>query len=276
MMTEAGTAGCSQALEQLQADLNAMKASSADGFDPPRFHFIESMLARAREHSGAARDLVALKAATAFQQYQADFAQAQQEAQTLIDRVTAHYPACSEALQSLFDGSEFRALKRRAARLERCDNQTALASISGMIQNREASADEKPGGNRIEDLLQQQEHQILASLSAGPGDPDYRASGHRQPDNPKELKSARRFRQSRHQHSADKRVSQAVKASPEDSGPLNAHRLVIRSLEAMRAISPHYTRQFATYIDTLLWLEQAAAKTRPAGTGHPGTPQRHS
>lgn len=264
MMTETGTDDFSQTLKQLQADLNAMKASSAGGFDPPRFHFIESMLARALEHSGPARDLVAMKAATAFQEYQADFARAQQEAQTLIDRVTAHYPACSEALQSLFDGSELRALKRRARRLERCGNQTALASICGMIQNREADADENPAGNRIEDLLQQQEQQILASLSAGPRDPGDSAAGNLQPENPAELKSARRFRQSRQQHSADKRVSQAVKASPEDSGPLNAHRLVIRSLETMRDISPHYTRRFAAYIDTLLWLEQAAAKNPPA------------
>lgn len=69
-------------------------------------------------------------------------------------------------------------------------------------------------------------------------------------------------------------LSEAVQRGPENAGPLNSHRLVLRTLGIMRDLSPDYLRRFMTHADTLLWLEQAhgrlkepPGKTKPAKAG---------
>ena len=75
-----------------------------------------------------------------------------------------------------------------------------------------------------------------------------------------ELKSLRYFRQTWSKLSVDKQLTQALAQGPENAGPLNSHRLVLRSLAVMQAISPDYLNRFMSYADTLLWLDQADSK----------------
>jgi len=56
--------------------------------------------------------------------------------------------------------------------------------------------------------------------------------------------------------------TRAVEEILEDSGPLNSQRLAVRSLAAMRDLSPHYLSRFVTYMETLFWLEQADKEKR--------------
>lgn len=79
-----------------------------------------------------------------------------------------------------------------------------------------------------------------------------------------DMKSVRRFGEVWSKISAEQQVAEAITRGPENAGPLNAHRLVLRSLALMRLLSPDYLRHFLSQVDTLLWLEQAAAK--PART----------
>lgn len=79
-----------------------------------------------------------------------------------------------------------------------------------------------------------------------------------------DMKSVRRFGEVWSKISAEQQVAEAITRGPENAGPLNAHRLVLRSLALMRLLSPDYLRHFLSQMDTLLWLEQAAAK--PART----------
>lgn len=79
-----------------------------------------------------------------------------------------------------------------------------------------------------------------------------------------DMKSVRRFGEVWSKISAEQQVAEAITRGPENAGPLNAHRLVLRSLALMRSLSPDYLRHFLSQMDTLLWLEQAAAK--PART----------
>ena len=65
---------------------------------------------------------------------------------------------------------------------------------------------------------------------------------------------------------ADKLVTQSIKHAPENAGPLNPQMLVIHSLATMRDLSPHYMSRFVSYIDTLMWLEQASDAGDPAAT----------
>jgi len=72
-----------------------------------------------------------------------------------------------------------------------------------------------------------------------------------------ELKALQAMRESWARRSTEKAVAKALQEAPEDAGPLNAHRLVVRSLMAMQDIAPQYLGRFVTYVETLLWLEQA-------------------
>jgi len=91
----------------------------------------------------------------------------------------------------------------------------------------------------------------------------------------RDLRSAQRFRDTWSRICAEDEVTQAVEQGPENAGPLNSHRLVLRTLALMRDLSPDYLRRFLSHADTLLWLDQAqspsrakppAAKPKPART----------
>lgn len=75
-----------------------------------------------------------------------------------------------------------------------------------------------------------------------------------------ELQSVRRFGEVWAQIAAEQQVAQAITRGPENAGPLNAHRLVLRSLALMQSLSPDYLRHFLLQMDSLLWLERAVAK----------------
>lgn len=76
------------------------------------------------------------------------------------------------------------------------------------------------------------------------------------------LKSVRQFGEVWSRIAAEQQVLQAQHRGPENAGPLNSHKLMVRSLSLMRSLSPDYLRRFLAQMDALLWLEQANA--RPA------------
>lgn len=76
-----------------------------------------------------------------------------------------------------------------------------------------------------------------------------------------EMKSVRRFSEVWSRIAAEQQVSQAVARGPENAGPLNSHRLMLRALRLMKGLSPDYLQRFLSQMDTLLWLEQASRKT---------------
>jgi Protein of unknown function (DUF2894) len=78
----------------------------------------------------------------------------------------------------------------------------------------------------------------------------------------RELRSAQAFRDTWSRICAEDEVTQAVEQGPENAGPLNSHRLVLRTLGLMRDLSPDYLRRFLSHADTLLWLDQAQSQAR--------------
>lgn len=75
-----------------------------------------------------------------------------------------------------------------------------------------------------------------------------------------DMKSVRRFSQVWSHIAAEQQVKQALNRGPENAGPLNAHRLMLRSLALMQSLSPDYLRRFLGQADALLWIEQANQK----------------
>ena len=78
------------------------------------------------------------------------------------------------------------------------------------------------------------------------------------------LKSVRQFSEVWSRIAAQEQVLQALEQGPENAGPLNPHRLMLRSLSLMRSLSPDYLRRFLLQMDSLLWLEQAASRPQRA------------
>ncbi len=92
-----------------------------------------------------------------------------------------------------------------------------------------------------------------------------------------DMKSVRRFSEVWSKISAEQQVAQAFTRGPENAGPLNAHRLMLRSLALMQSLSPDYLRHFLSQMDSLLWLEQAAVKPAraPLKPGRSGRSSKH-
>jgi hypothetical protein len=79
------------------------------------------------------------------------------------------------------------------------------------------------------------------------------------------MKSVRQFGEVWSRIAAEQQVVQALDRGPENAGPLNPHKLMLRSLSLMRGLSPDYLWRFLSQMDSLLWLEQANARPRNLG-----------
>lgn len=54
----------------------------------------------------------------------------------------------------------------------------------------------------------------------------------------------------------EERIEQAFSTLPESAGPLNSQGLVAKALVALDTRAPEYLKHLASYLDTLLWLEE--------------------
>ena len=70
-----------------------------------------------------------------------------------------------------------------------------------------------------------------------------------------ELQALGYFRQTWAKLAVHRSLNQSIAKTPKNAGPLNSHRLVLRSLEVMREVSPEYLNRFVGYVDALLVLD---------------------
>ena len=232
---------------ELRRGIAALLDSGAQRFDPVRFCYIESMARRALDQAEPVARITQGKALAALQQYQADLLVAQEDAAAIVTRATADFPDASDTLQQLFEQYQFRAIRQLVNREQRQNISGLVAGLTSQVTQSEGSARDNAGAASLADILRQQENDVVAAMS------DATAVT----NNTGELKSVRHFRQSLEKISIEKLVARAMKEVPEDAGPLNPQMLVIRSLTTMRELSPRYLNRFVSYMDTLLWLEQA-------------------
>jgi len=81
-----------------------------------------------------------------------------------------------------------------------------------------------------------------------------------------ELRSIACFHETWSRLSTEQQLAETLACAPENAGPLNSQHLVLRSLQVMRDIAPNYLQGFMSYVDTLIWLEQASP-AKPAAKG---------
>lgn len=219
----------------------ALRSEAAERFDPVRFHFIETLARRGLEHQGEVKRRLDDKLAVALAAYRQAFEQTRNDASDIVARTTAQHPAAGDELQGLFAAGDFGGIRRLVAGLEKSDTPAPLAELSRYLAQQAADPDANP----------------TAEIGSGSGSIGSIGSH-------SELKTIRHFRNTWSKLSVDKQVAQAIAQPPEHAGPLNSHLLLLRSLSLMREIAPDYLSRFMSYADTLLWLDLADKKSRPA------------
>ena len=234
-MVEANRAGIAQSVADRAIDpameIAALRMTGADRLDPVRFRFIEAMARRSRGQRGEVERILDGKLREALAAYRRRFECTQDDARETIARVGEHDPDAADDLQRLFVAGDFGGVRRYVVKLEKSDPQVSLADLARRIAQH--SPEESDRG-------------LAEDIGSRP-----------------ELKTLRYFRNTWSTLSADRHVTQAIEQGPENAGPINSHRLVLRSLALMRDISPDYLSRFVSYVDTLLWLDQADGRHRP-------------
>ncbi|MBE9540185.1 MAG: DUF2894 domain-containing protein [Proteobacteria bacterium] len=230
------------------ATLHELQESGAQHFNPVRFRFIESMARRAQAQSELTRQIVEAAARNALDEYIAEFSLAREKA-----AVTLKGSANPSAqVQQLFEEGRFTEMHRLLANAARAKESKPLVSLAQYISKCENAGKESLEQESFDDILRQHENELINSTSVSKDTVE--------PPNPEELNSIRRFREALVVRNADKLVSRAIEEIPEGAGPLNPQKLIVQSLASMRDLSPHYLNRFVSYIDTLLWLEEAGRK----------------
>lgn len=221
--------GANSLLGDVQLKLQQLIHCEAHHFAPVRFRVLESMLRKAAEKPEPVAHSLSLRIKQRLAQYEADWAKANE--QGAVTQSSALQPA--------------------AAKQER----SQLSALLDQIARRAMSQAEPEVPNTFEGLLRKQEVDALKQMENEAAAADLDAllpAG--------ELKALQQMREAWARRSTEKAVAKALEEAPEDAGPLNSHRLVVRSLMAMQDIAPDYLGRFVNQIETLLWLEQAGAK----------------
>lgn len=226
--------------------LAAWRARGAHRFDPVRFRYIEALARRSAAQSDGVRQLLEAKLATLLAAYGLRYAQASVEASQALDRAVAHCPAGAYRLRQCHAGGDFNALHRLAAELVAPAGPAApLAELVRHIERQSSALADQCLADR------------RGAAVGAPGAPDA-AGAAGAPGGPAvELKAVRMFRSSWARLSVDQQLTRSVARIPEQAGPLNSQLLVLRSLQLMRDVAPAYLSRFMSYVDALMWLDQA-------------------
>ena len=237
---------------ELEAALVAVRDSGAEQFDPVRFQVIAAMAEKAITHRPETAKLVRQRALQRLVDYRENFHAEQQKAQTLLAKIEKQHHEYGEEARHLFVSHQFAQLQKLASKLERGSTESPVTQLSAQLlaaEPRTAAAHKSQ--LRPRDFMRQQELELTAAATPGSCAADL--SGIHQQT---QLRSAQQCREALAQLETEYLVSQASRAAPEDSGPLNPQKLAIRSLLTLRELSPAYLGRFASYLDTLSWLEQ--------------------
>jgi hypothetical protein len=232
--------------------LHVMVEEGINTFDPVRFSYIESLARRAAPMPEAVRVQLEERAVAALADYESCFKRAQKEAEKLIEHMASTCPEAAGPLQRLYSAKDFKGVQRMIRKRQRTTARSPLGVLLEQIsgENRLASQE----ADSFETLLHRREDEMPDETGRPPGRKSDAPPGSEVSD----LKSYQLFRETWARHYSDKLVSDAVRKLPKNPGPLNSELLITRSLTIMRNLSPNYLKRFVSYVDTLLWLEDAA------------------
>ncbi|NMG00268.1 DUF2894 domain-containing protein [Aromatoleum toluolicum] len=230
-MADAGLAGA-----DIAARIEALRAQSAERFDPVGFRFIEALARRAAASGEATRGVLERRLAKALSDCRERLDAAGRVAGDAVADGITRFPESADTLRQCREAGDLAALQRLLARLAGQGGQSPLSGLLAHIGRHTPEAAASSSGH--------------GGGAAFPAQPD--------------LKSLSFFRSTWSRLSLDRQLTDAFAQAPENAGPLNSHHLVLQALGQMRDISPEYLRQFMSYVDALLWLDQADSSRIPA------------
>ena len=213
-MPEAGAMG---AMDNIPAQLDALRASGAAERAPVRFAYLEALSRRAATQPESIRQSLNARISAA--------------ANELASRPTLMTAEIAETCSA-----------SPLAEL--------LAYISGHAHDQPGASQPATGTSIPQDDF------LLGAVNRKTRPKSKTASAGRTPQGP-ELKSVAYFRNEWSKLSTEQQLTQTLAQAPENAGPMNSQHLVLRSLQVMRDLSPDYLQGFMSYIDTLIWLEHA-------------------
>ena len=231
----------------------ALRERGAHRFDPVRFCFIEALGRRSVAQPGGVRQVLDGKLSRALAAYHTQYEQAQTQAGITLKHLVGRFPDAADAAHRLVVSGDFRGLHRLAAQLEGPGGQGSPASLAGLVHQLDRLELAAGEGGSAESGAAMVGGVVGGGVVGG-------GIGA-----PAELKALRYFRGTWSQLSVDRQMAQSWARVPENAGPLNSQLLVLRSLKLMRDVSPAYLKRFMSYVDALLWLDQAGGGAPPQG-----------
>ena len=225
-----------------------LKTRGADHFDTVRFHHVQSMLELSKTKSPSARRIVIARTILSIDEYQKRLSQAEAVASEVHERICTRFKASTDHASVLLANYDFRQLSDLEHAListENAENMiTQLRNLVGQLN--ELSVDEEGNEPGLEALLHEQ------GLD-------------KKPNRPTELKSLKKYRLQLENAVTEAISRQVLEEIPENAGPLNPQRLLVRTLEMMKGLSPSYFNRIVSYLDSLLWLDQVDLKSLSSG-----------
>lgn len=250
----------------LQQRLEALSAEGAERFEPARFGYIRALNRRAEQQRSPVNQALLQKAEQALSNYQNDWQDARTRAQSIVNDINQLSNEEQSLAATLFRQGDFKklpALKEQLLRQQA--QQLSLNDLSQLTESINATVQAEQQEDKqlsFDELLQQQEQATLVELV---GEQHSSTQGAKKQGAQLELQSMKHYREAMKYHNIDQLVNRAINEGPENPGPLNPQMLAIKSLSQMRNCSEQYSRRFASYIDTLLWLEKAGSKLPTKG-----------
>lgn len=230
----------------------------ADRFNPVRFVYIESLARRAAEKQEPVSRMITQKVSHAITQYQKHFEQAREDALGGVSFIVKNYPDSSDRAHRLFERCDFNGLQKLKRYLTLVKRKEVIASLLDEIEKSDPDPNDNDASLSFEVLLKRQEDEILQSVAS--------SSLNERPaltENKPELKTFYLFKETWTKFYTDRLVKCAIDELPENAGPLNSQMLVTHLLFSMRKLSPAYFNRFISYLETMLWMEQAIQDIKP-------------
>jgi hypothetical protein len=243
----------------LQLRLSVLMEGRADGFDPARWCYIASLVRRARGKQDGIKHRIERIALKALDDYQHSFDRERVKAAEMMSRAASEFPDAAEPMRTLFEQNNFSGMRRLLRRLSQQNRSGILIPLTDRIMSGARALQKKKTPLTFDDMLQQQDAEVLQSVGGAMAPHTHLP----QTAEKAGLNTIQLFRKTWSKLYSDRLVARAVKDRPENAGPLNSQMLATRSLFIMRKLSPSYLNRFVSYIDTLLWLEQAGAENTP-------------
>lgn len=237
----------------LRRRLASFVESGADRFDPVRFRYIASLARRCVGQRVSVARRIEQKALMALEDYVLRYEKEREKTKDIVDRISSEYPDAADRVRWLFEHGDFKGVRRLRQRLHHNSHQRAVAVLTQQVVQAGAQASDDQVQLSFDEILRRQEAKVVQSFDPSPESEGAVSNAHRHVV----PRSFHLFKEVWAEQYANVLVTHAIEERPENPGPLNGQMLATRSLSAMRNLSPGYLNRFVTYIETLLWLQQA-------------------